>query len=114
MLPIIRTFSDKKPRVYGTIALVVAIIIGYFGVWATTTRANGILAGTIFFTFALFAGLTGVLYVAFGRKANDWDDKFISTLNPNNIAWKPMLALTSLSLLILITAVMLAITLRHR
>ena len=100
MHPLVKKICDRYPRTYGFFALLVAV--GLFAL-GRNTKNNFVLifASLLAPTF----GFVGVLYLIFGTKCNEWDEKFKESFNPNNLSWRQALILIGIGLIWLATYV---------
>lgn len=81
MLPILKRFSEHRPRTYGVILLMVAFGSAMF--WQ-----KGAAWTFVFICLSVAFGLSGILYLFLGSKYGAWDVKFEAVLSGANISWR--------------------------
>jgi hypothetical protein len=111
MDPRIRDFSNKHPRVYATIYLLVSISLV---VWASIVAKQGhtgIELATIILASSIFAGCVGILYMIFGARCNLWDERFLANFNPCSVTWKQTICLVLVALTVLAGSFFIALAL---
>jgi hypothetical protein len=93
MHPVVKRFSERRPRLYGLIALIAAFALTFIG------QKTGV--GTIAFLLILSSvgfGVTGILYMVMGSKCTQWNARFVASFNPRSVSWGQALALVSFGL----------------
>ena len=90
MHPIVRDFSRNRPRVYGLLALVVALGLAWLG-----RRVPAPPAAFLLLVLSAGYGVTGAVYLVFGAQAHRWDVRFEETFSPfTRLSWR--MALTAI------------------
>ena len=83
MHPVVRGFSERRPRAYGLLILVVAVGLGFVG----HRVAAAVLAFLVLMLAAGF-GVGGIYYLAFGAQAHRWDVRFQERFfPPASLSW---------------------------
>lgn len=96
MHPVVRRFSEHRPRMYGVSMLAAATVLGFLGHSLASEAAA-------FWALLLTAvyGLGGIFYLALGTRAHRWDLKSEDVLPPASLTWKQVSGLLALSLVLL-------------
>lgn len=92
MHPIVRGFSERRPRVYGMLVLIVAVALAFVGQRVAA-------AGIAFLVLMLAAGfgVGGIYYLAFGSHAHRWDVRFQERFfPPARLSWWQVCAAVAL------------------
>lgn len=102
MHPVIQQFSQRRPRLYGLLALMASILFALVGRQITPK----------YYAFAVLllsvvAGLTGILYLAFGSTCAAWDAKFVASFDSNRVSWRQALGLCGLGAMLLVLTLIL-------
>jgi len=91
-----RRFSEQRPRLFGFLAVTLAIVLGFVG-------RHSIASGIPFIWLLLLTGLgiIGAFYIAFGVRAHRW---FMMRSIQDRLSWKQVCTDVSLGLLIYFSA----------
>jgi hypothetical protein len=107
MLPIVRQFSDRYPRVYGFIMFMVGCAFAQLG---HVFHSRGL--AWIFIIFAALFGITGIIYIGLGSKCRGWDARFLAKNKSRSDAKRVALEQIALMVTFVIVTILLYFLLR--
>ncbi|MBA4387282.1 MAG: hypothetical protein C0404_04830 [Verrucomicrobia bacterium] len=114
MNPKVRQFSNKHPRAYGAIALLIGGVLAGWAVEVAGKSTKGVELAAVLLAFSLVATVIGLGFLVFGRRCNDLDDRIIAQFNPNRVTWKQTLILLSVVGVCILASVWIAVRLHGR
>ncbi len=93
MHPIVRDFIGRRPRLYGLLAMIVALCVAWLGRIVTEP-----LFAIYLFVFSSMFGVTGAAYLAFGARVLGWDWYSEAYSSPfSTLSWRIALGLLLLT-----------------
>jgi hypothetical protein len=99
MHPVVRRLSERNPRIYGLVMLMIAA--GFAAFWR-----RGNIFTVILICVSVGFGIAGLSYVIFGRRPNSWDTQFEPILAGANMSWRQAAVTIGIGLVLLATSVL--------
>lgn len=112
MHPIVRSFSERAPRLYGALFLTPAVGLSWLGLRGATLPTPDWIGSIFLFAFAIIIGLTGLLYIILGKRAVQLNARFDECFDPDDVGWKPVTVLLITVAAVFAISILIALLLR--
>jgi hypothetical protein len=99
MHPIMRRFSERSPRIYGFVMLLIGT--GFAAFWRKDNTSS-----IMFILVSVGFGIAGLLHVIFGRMMNSWNAQFEAILAGTSISLRQVVVIVGLGLVYLATSML--------